>query len=352
MGYRKRRGYVHRPSDTAVSRYYAPAKAAFRIAAGNKGINYRPPVPWITGQPPRTTPYKGKPKKKKVKTGEINSGSAGHTYSRSGKAKPTPAYMREYQVQFNYLNDKGLQEWTSAQQKYAVPQFCLDSVDLAAWQGGSNDFSFGANNNNKIDLFVKNVSGQLTLKNMYSTQCKVTMYLCHMKQNADQSPLEMIKEGTAAAYNEVPLSSVKYELLNHNPTMSGVFMKNVKIDSAKSIILDPGSIHEHKFQYAINKKFSVSNYDKEIRGNNMVWIGGWTRFILLRFQGTPVVSDTNVLTVSTSAGKCIWTYDQKVNYILCNTLKQKNDAAGFIASIGVERNMNEESDVVVTNTKA
>lgn len=343
MPRRQRRGWVPQPTKSQYAKYYPLAKKVMTIAAQKAQpivSNYIKGKigPWTTS---------GSKKKKTIKEDQSITSSSGKTYSKQGKRviKP-PAYLKQFQEMFNYSNERGFLKWTSGVQDYFVPSFVLDSVDLSDWYGstgGTNDFSLGVNNNNKINLYIKGVTGNIMLKNHANVQAKIIMYECKVKRTTDMNPLTAIRDGIAARYNETPATSTKYKLINHAPNLSGEFNSKFSILSAKEIIMDPGQVHEHKFVYNYNRSFCVSDYYSDLKNGNEPWIGGWTRFTMFKCQGTPDTT-TDGLTVSTSSGKIIWTYDQRVTYLLTNTLKEKSYATGSIGSIATEQTIVEDTD--------
>lgn len=332
---RSRRGWVPEPKKMISAGVYAA-----RTLRGNSSVTYGKIGAHTTARRPRPL------KAKRLKEAHSLTSSTGKSYSKYGNSRPIPSYLKEYQTMFNYNNERGLLKWTSGIQDYFVPAFCLDSVDLSDWYastGGTNDFSLGVNNNNKIELYIKDVVGNFMMKNNANVQSKLIIYECKVKRSSASNPITQIKDGIAARFNETPATSTKYKLDNLAPTLSGIFTNHCKVENAKEIILDPGQVHEHKFRYAINRKFCVSDYYDEMKNGNIPFIGGWTRFILVKCMGTPVVTSDG-LTVSTSSGKIVWTYDQKVDYLLVNTLKEKSYASGSIGVLATQQTIVEDTD--------
>lgn len=286
-------------------------------------------------------------KKKKFGEDKIRDGSStGVTYSNFGKYKKLPTHLKDFPRQLNYVTDASALPWSNGKQDFAVPRFILNSTQLEQWYQNFADASLSANNNNQFQLYIEKVSGRFTFKNHSNTQAKVTLYECVVKRSTSLHPINCIKDGIGARFNE--LASTKYkDLIGISPNMSSMFNNHYKILTAKTITMDPGSCHEHKFTYMYHKNFAVSDYFEELNNAKVPYIQGWTRFLMIRCQGTPDTSSTG--SPGSSSGKVIWTMDEKINYLMVNTLKQKAAFIGpGIPILADERTIVEDTDAVAT----
>lgn len=339
MPRRSRRGYAPPASPGKIAKFYAPrvASHAIRYMSPKPSSN-----PFIRGKiGPWTT--KGRKKKEVMKEGFTGQSSTGKSFSKCGSYKPIPAALRYVSQQMNYYNDKGALTWVNGLQNYAIPKFVLHASDLSQWYQNATDLSLNATNATSTKIFVESVSGHITFKNHNNTQCVMNLYECIMKQTVNNNPINLIKDGVAVRFGENGSTSTKYQLLGMTPQMSETFNKHVKIIQGKQVILDPGQVHQHTYRYNYGKNFAVSHYFNELDNNTNQFIGGWTRFLLVKGVGTPDTTTTGV-TVGSSSGKIIYTMDEKVYYRLSNTVKDKSAASGTISTLATEQTMVEDTD--------
>lgn len=301
----------------------------------------------ITGsqQPPRSTKYKGK----KVKTVSIE-GDNGKTFSKFMSGVPKKLFPEHPQM-MNYFVGKGSLATLETLQEFEIAEQLLTSPELEQWAGNDPDFSLSSLNDARGKIYVEDMYGSIYFRNHYTTQCKVTLYDCVMKKNSTRSPLSLIRDGVTTRFNLNPVlqNGRHASCIGLGPTFSEYFNTNCKVLAAKNLILDPGQIHEHSYKYVINKSFAVADYFQELNNATTPWIGGWTRFTLIRLHGMPVQGSDGGETVTISPAKLVWTTNQRVNYKIVYSKKEKSGAYSTIAPVGgALRTINTESDAVQT----
>lgn len=346
MPRRSRRGFVPQPTAKQISKYYKIAKPLMTIAA--KAATRYGKSKYIPGGDRLPVI-----KRKAIKEDQSLTSSSGKSFSKQSSGKKLIRH-KDVPSMINYTNGKGILNITSGAQEYVVPDYVMNGSDLEQWYANSSEASLGSANDKRLQLYVENVSGHIMLKNHCNAQAVVTLYECIMKKSSTASPLSLIKDGTSTRFNLDPtVSNTRYSLINMSPTFSKYFTSHVKVISGKKIILDPGQVHEHTYSYQYNKNFAVADYFQELNNGTVPYIAGWTRFLLIRAFGTPVVDSSTGLTAGTSSGKIIYTTDMKVNYKILFSLKEKSaTVAPGIVPLGGEKTIVEDTDAVTTITYA
>jgi len=270
------------PYSAAVTRLLGDGRtfrAPRRLTYGEPSANPLA-VPYPYAMPFRV-PTRGRTGVKAVsKAGAVSRSSFAYKYGRRGQIagdEPTKT-----------LESMGTYRLTSGTGRQSNDVFTIFSRDdLAAidtqWQGG------GTVDNEYTVLRSSSLKFMITNQTQATGRYYIYDWVC--RNSTDTNPAYMWNDDLKEQFGET------FDVANvipHKPTQSPSFRYHFKIKSVKTIVLEPGAIHEHIFVAKANAILYQKGY---VDGPQ--YIGGLTAGIIIVTHGFPVNDSSTVNDITT-----------------------------------------------------
>lgn len=212
--------------------------------------------------------------------GPVSRSSFAYRYGRRGKIATDDATKT-----LESVGSLRISSGTGRQSNDSIYMFDRNDLNLidAQWQGGS-----GTDNEYTV---LRSSSMRIMITNQTQATGRFYIYDWVCRNSTDTTPATMWNDDLKEQFGET------FDVANvipHKPQQSPAFRYHYKIKSVKTIILEPGAVHEHNFICKANAILYQKGY---IDGPNI--IGGLTAGILVVTHGFPVNDSTTVSDITT-----------------------------------------------------
>lgn len=212
--------------------------------------------------------------------GPVSRSSFAYRYGRRGKIAADDATKT-----LESVGSLRISSGTGRQSNDSVYMF--DRSDLNAidgqWQGGS-----GVKNEYTV---LRSSSLRIMITNQTQATGRYYIYDWICRNSTDSTPAQLWNNDLKDQFNEsIDVANV----IPHKPTQSPAFRYHYKIKAVKTIILEPGAVHEHNFICKANAILYQKGY---LEGPAI--IGGLTGGILVVSHGFPVNDASTVSDITT-----------------------------------------------------
>lgn len=254
------------------------AKRIYKSAAGgqNRHSRFRKKPNNIGKKPPKTTSY------------EPSIDVSGHQISQSKTTVKSPAkkgllakIAKSSPAQYYTYHDNAFAEGGTGQTYWAYTGRCIFDLDTF------NDIGAGYSDITDNRIFVEYFSQTTQWTNAQNTPVEVVFWDVMMKTSAPSGndPIELIKDGLGAKYENGAAATSAYLQPYMNPNMSTNFRNGCKVIKQTRVVIHPGSCHKHTFYKEFNRMY---NTQSGAFGNNTAalnTIKGWTHYSFVQALG-------------------------------------------------------------------